>query len=370
MGTLIVEDNVWPSCFPDLNGQVYLRGHITLSPVPAVGGSFIGILPMDPFGNCSCTPEDKDIIATTTAIAYPRDDPDVADVCIVRLLVSKDVFADVNLDRMIDSIDVMLVEKSPYFNINPFGESKCPEQGCGRVDVNQDGKVDQLDSTSITQSAYLGTNVTCGGIYAMAFSCGSSRKAPLTPAIGISLDSVTYFSDDGLIVQGKLLLNADNPFRPTDPTQNILNPGDADPGLIDQILREFDTMHSEVNGLKDTVRSQAEELHETRGELHEAKKRLETRLERSETRLERSETRLERSENLHEESKMLHEESKMLHEESKKRDEVHDEKLSLFSKITRSDGHSVMTDVFVSIGVVFICGILVLVFQKSQRSAV
>merc|ERR1712065_69789 len=108
--------------------------------------------------------------------------------------------------------------------------------------------------------------------------------------------------------------------------------------------------HGEVNGLKDTVRSQAEELHETRGELHEAKKRLETRLERSETRLGRSETRLERSETLH--------------EESKKRDEVHDEKLSLFSKITRSDGHSVLTDVFISIGVVFICGILVLVFQK------
>merc|ERR1712065_22286 len=203
----------------------------------------------------------------------------------------------------------------------------CPEEGCGRADVNQDGKVDQLDSTSITQSAYLGTNVTCGGIYAMAFSCGSNQQAPLTPAIGISLDSVTYFSDDGLIVEGKLLINGDNPFRPTDPSQNILNPGDADPGLIDQILREFDTMHSEMNGLKG-------ELHETRDELHEAKKRL-----------ERSET---------------------LHEESKRHIEVHDEKLSLFSKITRSDGHSVLTDVFISIGVVFICGILVLVFQKSR----
>merc|ERR1711991_670187 len=172
-----------------------------------------------------------------------------------------------------------------------------PEQGCGRVDVNQDGKVDQLDSTSITQSAYLGTNVTCGGIYAMAFSCGSNRQAPLTPAIAISLDSVTYFSDDGLIVQGKLLLNADNPFRPTDPSQNVLNPGDAQPGLIDQILREFDTMHSEMDGLKgelhetrETVRNQAareqvleDELYQTRDELHEAKKRLESRLERSET---------------------------------------------------------------------------------------
>merc|ERR1712065_38715 len=152
-------------------------------------------------------------------------------------------------------------------------------------------------------------------------------------------------------VQGKLLLNADNPFRPTDPSQNVLNPGDAQPGLIDQILREFDTMHSEVNGLKDTVRSQVEELHETRDELHE-------------TRGELHETRGE----LHEAKKRL-ERSETLHEESKRHIEVHDEKLSLFSKITRSDGHSVLTDVFISIGVVFICGILVLVFQKSRRSS-
>merc|ERR1711916_84211 len=120
-----------------------------------------------------------------------------------------------------------------------------------------------------------------------------------------------------------------------------------------------DTMHSEMNGLKDTVRNQAAREQALEDELYEAKKRLErseSRLERSESRLERSESRLERSE--------------ILHEESKKRDEVHDEKLNLFSKITRSDGHSVLTDVFISIGVVFICGILVLVFQKSQRSAV
>merc|ERR1711991_1299814 len=107
---------------------------------------------------------------------------------------------------------------------------------------------------------------------------------------------------------------------------------------------------------KDTVRNQAsreqaleDQLYQTRDELHEAKKRL------------------ERSENLHEESKKRDEVQDKILEESKKRDEVHDQKLNLFSKITRSDGHSVMTDVFVSIGVVFICGILVLVFQKSRN---
>merc|ERR1711916_397777 len=151
--------------------------------------------------------------------------------------------------------------------------------------------------------------------------------------------------------QGKLLLNADNPFRPTDPSQNVLNPGDAQPGLIDQILREFDTMHSEMDGLKG-------ELHETRDELHETRETVRNQAAREqalEDELFEAKKRLERSETLH--------------EESKRHIEVHDEKLSLFSKITRSDGHSVLTDVFISIGVVFICGILVLVFQKSRRSS-
>jgi hypothetical protein len=179
---------------------------VTLVPVPAVGGSLLAIVPLDPERNCSCTPEETNVIATTTALAFTRNQPNIADVCMVRLLIDNDVFADVNLDNIVDGLDVHMVENSTYFSLSPLAPSKCDfATGCGREDVNKDGKVDQLDSTSITQSAILGTNVTCGGIYATAFSCGSTRKAPLTPAVSISLDTISYFSDDGLIVEGKLL---------------------------------------------------------------------------------------------------------------------------------------------------------------------
>jgi hypothetical protein len=316
--TLVLPDDTWPACFPDLNGQVYLRGHITLSPVPAVGGSLLAIFPLDPEGNCSCTPENNGIIATSTAISYPRDTPNIADVCIVRLLIDKDVFADVNLDRLIDEVDVHLVETSEYFTLDPFAPSKCPEDtGCGRVDVNRDGKVTQLDSTSITQSAFLGTNVTCGGIYATAFSCGSTRTAPLTPAIGISLDTISYFSDDGLMVEGKLLEH-----------QFLSRSMRGDPALIDNILVEFDNLQSEMSGLKE--------------ELHETKERLEKRIDESEER-------------------------DQIHDQRHNKSENSIEKLSLLYKITRSDGHSLLVDVFISIAVVLVCGALALAFQKSRR---
>merc|ERR1711916_82359 len=164
----------------------------------------------DENGNCSCTPEENDVIATTTGLAFPANS--AVDVCMGRLLIDKELPFDVNLDLKIDVVDVQLVENSPYFAFNPNASSMCPSSGCGRVDVNGDGKVNQLDSTSITQSAELGTNVTCGGVTATAFSCGSTSKAPITPAVAISLDTVVYFSDDGLIVEG-IALEHDNDRR-------------------------------------------------------------------------------------------------------------------------------------------------------------
>lgn len=138
---------------------------------------------------------------TTTAVSYPRDSS-VPDVCIVRVLISQYLFPDVNLDRVIDQLDLNLVEASPYFTLGNV--SLCPfntttqVRDCGRADVNQDGIVDINDRTSITQSSFLGTDVSCGAVYSTMFSCGSSRQAPLTPALAISLDSIVYFDQTGL----------------------------------------------------------------------------------------------------------------------------------------------------------------------------
>merc|ERR1712065_68981 len=92
---------------------------------------------------------------------------------------------------------------------------------CGRVDVNRDGRVNQLDATSLTQSAQLGQNVSCGGIYATDFSCGSTRSAPITPAMGISLDSITYFESAGINIPGTPFINNYTIFKRD--AQNLLS---------------------------------------------------------------------------------------------------------------------------------------------------
>lgn len=202
-----LEDDVAPACMPDLNGLVHLRGHVSLSPVPAVGGSMLGILPMDQSGTCSCSPipdpdaYDNTIIISTTGVAYPRDRPNIPDVCMVRVMISMYIPPDVNRDFVIDHKDLSLVESSPFYTLDVNLPSGCPlvnnKYECGPADVNRDGLVNMLDTTSITQSAVLGTNVSCGAIYATGFSCGSSRAAPLTPSVDISFDSVTYYNNNG-----------------------------------------------------------------------------------------------------------------------------------------------------------------------------
>ena len=145
------------------------------------------------------------MVATTTAIAYPRDTPNKPDVCIVRLLISLYMPVDVNLDSVINRADILAVENSTYYSFDLSATSRCPRNSnlqyvCGREDENFDGFVNQLDSTAISQSAQVsgaGTRITCGGVYATAFSCGSSRRAPLTPVVDISLDSIVYFNNDG-----------------------------------------------------------------------------------------------------------------------------------------------------------------------------
>lgn len=203
-----------PACTVDEEGNIFTRGHINLNPVPAVGGQLLTILPVIP-GGCPCSPELLDVIGTTTALAEnPGTSPEV---CMVRLQISRTVRADVNLDFVINNLDTQAIQTSLFFNanssdLNTWCRSPPGPVGtivpCGRVDVNQDGRVNFLDVSSVTGAAPNGTSVTCGAIYATAFSCGSSRAAPLTPAVAISLDTIQYFNDDGVINPTKRSMDA------------------------------------------------------------------------------------------------------------------------------------------------------------------
>jgi len=170
----------------------------------------LAILPMAANGQCLCTPADQDVLASTTAITFPARNRTInftlPEVCVVRLLISATLRADVNLDHIIDNADVEMIQNDPAYILDPDAPSNCTGP-CGRADVNGDGRVNQLDTTSVTQSAVLGTNVTCGGIYATDFSCGSSRSAPLNPAIQISFDNLQYFEFEGINVPGTPLIN-------------------------------------------------------------------------------------------------------------------------------------------------------------------
>jgi hypothetical protein len=187
----------------------------------------------------------NNVIATTTALAYPRDTPNLADVCIVRLLISQYMPIDVNLDLVVNDTDINLVEDSQYYTFNLTAPSRCPQNSdlqyiCGRVDVNFDGFVNQLDTTAITQSATLGTRLPCGGVYSTAFSCGSTRRAPLTPAVDISFDSIVYFNNDGLI-------------GATTPQPLAKRRATLERGVMETILVDFEHMHNELLSLRNVV---------------------------------------------------------------------------------------------------------------------
>jgi hypothetical protein len=155
----------------------------------------LAVLPRNANGTCACTPV-ANVVVTSTAIAYPRDSAN-PDVCIVRLLISRQVIFDVNLDGIVNSVDQGLIITRIILN------TPCPVNAttglvqCGREDVNGDGQVNFADLVSLT-SVVLGTNVSCGAVHSTMFSCGSARKAPLTPARAISFDSIVYFEQLGL----------------------------------------------------------------------------------------------------------------------------------------------------------------------------
>ena len=250
-----------PACFPDRNGQVFLRGQITLYPVPARGGSLLAALPRGDNGDCPCTPEFFDVVATSTALAF--SDPsqrNVPEVCTVRLSIDRHILADVNGDLYIDLADAAAIMSSPYFEVNPRSTdpSLCPgPQECGPVDVNQDGRVNQLDVTSVSQSAKYGSHVPCGGVYAKAFSCPSTRGVPLVPAISISLDTIDYFNDEGLLADSMRL---EHQFA-----RQGRSSGSAATELMGSLVSEVSHLQQEVGDLRSKLSRSAVE-----GMVHEA----------------------------------------------------------------------------------------------------
>lgn len=124
--------------------------------------------------------------------------------------------------------------------------------------MNGDGKVNQLDTTSITQSALPGTNVTCGGVYATAFSCGSSQSSPLTPANSISFDTISYFKDDGIVVPGIPLTKKRDVF-------------------VETLMEKIVVMDSEMVDMRTELRATTTELRakdvqlEAKDKLHDQK---------------------------------------------------------------------------------------------------
>lgn len=214
-------------------------------PVPAYGGNLVALFPQNAQGVCMCTPKpdpgtlDNTVIATTTALAYPRGS-DIADVCIVRLLISSRLPPDVNQDLVVNASDLLQISNDPFYNPNVTDPSLCPLVGirraCGINDVNGDGKINQLDLTSVVQSLFMGSNVTCGGVYATAFSCGSSRQAPLTPAVEISLDSIVWFNDDGVDGATNPLVNM--------PGKRSMQSRSQDYSLFQSILGHVEAMES------------------------------------------------------------------------------------------------------------------------------
>ena len=88
-------------------------------------------------------------------------------------------------------------------------------------------------------------------MYASELSCGSTRAAPLTPAIRISLQGI-YLNDDGVLAGVKKPL-------PHQYEDDILAKKRS-AGIMGDILVEFDELHAENHDLKAELRSTAAEL--------------------------------------------------------------------------------------------------------------
>ena len=247
-------EDVAPSCFPDSNGQVYLRGSVSLTIVPARGGNLLAILPFtnNTEKKCGCTPDLGEVIVTSSAIAFNTPgQPMVAQACIVRLIISEFVRPDVNRDYYINDTDIDLVQLHQWYSPSPSAPSKCPDEDCGPYDVNQDGRLNQLDVISIRQSGFLGMHVPCGGVYASFFSCGSSLETPLVPALGISFDNAQFYVRKGIDAEGTGFMHQRNSRKSSRSMESR---------VLDQLLQQFDSHASQIKSQEHLLASQRNDL--------------------------------------------------------------------------------------------------------------
>lgn len=284
-----------PSCYVNEEGEVFLRGHVDLSPVPALGGQLLAVLPIVQTQvvdsntgattttiTCPCSPEHLDVIATSTALAeHPGASPDV---CIVRMLVTRhSVPADVNRDTIIDNADIKAVLQSPYFTPNASqANASCGTQ-CGNADVNRDGYVSVLDITSIYGSVMtFPTSVVCGAVYATAFSCGSTRSAPVTPALAISLDNMGYFDDDGVAQTRR------TSYAKMSEWNGYHDMLQQHTQLIDVLVERMQSMEQET---QEKLKHQEHKMQNQQSELRKAKSDMQQKFQEQESELQRTKLR-------------------------------------------------------------------------------
>ena len=342
--------STFPACFADTNGQVFLRGQVKLNPVPLAGGLLIGVLPLNSDDECKCTPEEKDLITTTTALAFPPNGGS-PDVCIVRLLISEQVSRDLNRDFVVDGADFLVLEDAPEWNqvndptITCFANTT--EPFCNGTDLNQDGRVNLLDTTTIANDFVLGTPVRCGAVYATHFSCGSTRQAPIQPAVSVSLDTIQYFNDDGLLLHAGMM-----------PMSRRSN---ANARFVDSILVEFESIRSELG----TVRSENAEIKSENAEIKSAN--AEIKSENSEIKSENAKIK---SENAKLEAKMEAADDGIKAEMATKTDfEAFQSRFSGVLKSTRlikTSSNSLVLDTIASVAAVMACALLVFVIAKRR----
>ena len=183
-----------PSCYANIFGEVSLRGLLQIGTSPSPG-RVVALFPRSSAtGQCDCSPGTRDVVVTTSALLPSNE------ACMVRLAVVKVLNVDVNSNGLVDAVDETLIFTDTSFDTNVSAVfSKCnPVLGCGRADVNGDGKVNQKDVDILKDSLAFGTSTACGGIFIAHINCFGNGGGELASLSGLALDSITYFHQDGM----------------------------------------------------------------------------------------------------------------------------------------------------------------------------
>lgn len=197
----VVSGDEAPACYVDNFHHVYLRGHFTMSNIPQSGEQLVAALPLSghvspsgPSFSCPCSPPATDpvVYTSTGLVTYHFTFPDPllhTDVCIIRLLVTRSVFLDLDNNNIINAADENVIVTHPLFQ----STTSCGDS-CGKADINHDGFVSAVDLSILRNSTTYPLDVSCGIVEITAFSCGQSRHVPGNnlPCDGISLNVVEY----------------------------------------------------------------------------------------------------------------------------------------------------------------------------------